>query len=314
MPIGSYAELKDGELWLRALVGAPDGSQLVRGERRGPAEQAEALGISLAEELLDNGAREILAAVYDGEARDEHLVTRPLPQGEALVSRLRAMGRVARSFPLIEFTPGRELPALGDALPTGADDLLFALSQHAVEFAHARLQQQGLPWPTSPRYFAIGRTTALALHTVSGQHIHYPLDREISEVLLQLPELQNIAGKNALILRGNGGRELLGATLTERGARVTFCECYQRSAKHYDGAEEAMRWQSRGVTTLVVTSGEMLQQLWSLIPQWYREQWLLHCRVVVVSERLALQARELGWQEIQVADSADNDALLRALQ
>ncbi len=170
------------------------------------------------------------------------------------------------------------------------------------------------PWPTSPHYFAIGRTTALALHTVSGQHIRYPLDREISEVLLQLPELQNIAGKNALILRGNGGRELLGATLAERGARVTFCECYQRSAKHYDGAEEAMRWQSRGVTTLVVTSGEMLQQLWSLIPQWYREQWLLHCRVVVVSERLALQARELGWQEIQVADNADNDALLRALQ
>ncbi len=74
----------------------------------------------------------------------------------------------------------------------------------------------------SPRYFAIGRTTALALHTVSGQHIHYPLDREISEVLLQLPELQNIAGKNALILRGNGGRELLGATLTASAARSHF--------------------------------------------------------------------------------------------
>ena len=68
VPIGSYAELVNGELWLRALVGAPDGSQMVRGERRGPAEQAEALGISLAEELLDNGARDILAAVYDGEA------------------------------------------------------------------------------------------------------------------------------------------------------------------------------------------------------------------------------------------------------
>ena len=68
VPIGSYAELIDGDVWLRALVGAPDGSQMVRGERRGPAEQAEALGISLAEELLDNGARDILAAVYDGEA------------------------------------------------------------------------------------------------------------------------------------------------------------------------------------------------------------------------------------------------------
>jgi uroporphyrinogen-III synthase len=143
----------------------------------------------------------------------------------------------------------------------------------------------------APDYFAIGRTTALALHKVSNRQVRYPLDREISEVLLQLPELQNIAGKKALILRGNGGRELLGDTLRERGA-VTFCECYQRSARHYDGAEEAMRWQSRGVSTLVITSGEMLQQLWTLIPQWYRERWLLSCRIFVVSERLAEQARE----------------------
>mgnify|MGYP003362805579 CR=1 FL=1 len=243
------------------------------------------------------------------------LVTRPLPQGEELVSRLRGLGRVAWSFPLIEFTPGRELHTLGDRLAAlSAGDLLFALSQHAVEFAHARLQQQALRWPPAPGYFAIGRTTALTLHKVSSQNIRYPLDREISEVLLQLPELQNIAGKKALILRGNGGRELLGDTLRERGADVTFCECYQRSARHYDGAEEAMRWQSRGVSTLVITSGEMLQQLWMLIPQWYRERWLLSCRILVVSERLAEQARELGWQDIQVADSADNDALLRALQ
>jgi hydroxymethylbilane synthase len=67
VPIGSYAELIDGELWLRALVGAPDGSQMVRGERRGKSQDAEQLGVSLAEELLDNGAREILADVYNGE-------------------------------------------------------------------------------------------------------------------------------------------------------------------------------------------------------------------------------------------------------
>jgi hypothetical protein len=48
------------------------------------------------------------------------LVTRPSPPGRELVSRLRATGAVAWSFPLIEFTPGRELsavyPALSDAL------------------------------------------------------------------------------------------------------------------------------------------------------------------------------------------------------
>ena len=133
-------------------------------------------------------------------------------------------------------------------------------------------------------------------------------------MLLQLPELQSVQGKHALILRGNGGREVLAETLAARGADVEFCECYQRSAKCYDGAEEAMRWHTRGVTTLVVTSGEMMQQLYSLIPPWYRENWLLRCRLVVVSERLAHLARDLGWQDIQVADNADNDALLRALQ
>ncbi|MGP3593492.1 uroporphyrinogen-III synthase [Vagococcus sp. WN89Y] len=243
------------------------------------------------------------------------LVTRPSPAGEELVSRLRTLGRVAWSFPLIEFSAGRELPSLPARLAAlSPDDMVFVLSRHAVTFAHAHLQQIGAVWPGEPHYFAIGRTTALALHTVSGLHVRYPHDREVSEVLLQLPELQSVQGKHALILRGNGGRELLAETLASRGAEVEICECYQRGAKFYDGAEEAMRWHTRGVTTIVVTSGEMMQQLFSLIPPWYRENWLLRCRLVVVSERLACLARELGWRDIQVADNADNDALLRALQ
>lgn len=68
VPIGSYAEIVEGEIWLRALVGSPDGAQMVRGERRGKPEDAEQMGVSLADELLANGARDILNAVYDGES------------------------------------------------------------------------------------------------------------------------------------------------------------------------------------------------------------------------------------------------------
>ncbi len=68
VPIGSYAEIVEGEIWLRALVGSPDGAQMVRGERRGKPEEAEQMGVSLADELLANGARDILNAVYDGES------------------------------------------------------------------------------------------------------------------------------------------------------------------------------------------------------------------------------------------------------
>ncbi|KEA50403.1 porphobilinogen deaminase [Mangrovibacter sp. MFB070] len=67
VPIGSFALLENGQLWLRALVGAPDGSQIIAGERRGEPGQAEAMGISLAEELLARGARQILHDVYQGE-------------------------------------------------------------------------------------------------------------------------------------------------------------------------------------------------------------------------------------------------------
>ncbi len=243
------------------------------------------------------------------------LVTRPSPSGEELVSRLRTLGLVAWSFPLIEFTPGRELPLLPGLLARlGANDLAFVLSQHAVSFAHAHLQQAGLSFPTEPAWFAIGRTTALALHTVSGIDVRYPHDREISEVLLQLPELQDVQGKHALILRGNGGRELLAETLTERGANVEFCECYQRSAKFYDGAEEAMRWHTRGVSTLVVTSGEMLQQLFFTYSSLVSGELVTSLPPGGGKRTSGEPCPGTGWQEIQVADNADNDALLRALQ
>lgn len=67
VPIGSFAVLEGDQLWLRGLVGSPDGSQMITGERRGPCDQAEQMGISLAEELLENGAREILRDVYQGQ-------------------------------------------------------------------------------------------------------------------------------------------------------------------------------------------------------------------------------------------------------
>ncbi|WP_036621221.1 hydroxymethylbilane synthase [Pantoea sp. GM01] len=67
VPIGSFAVLEDDQLWLRGLVGSPDGNQMVVGERRGPRDQAEQMGISLAEELLDGGARDILREVYQGQ-------------------------------------------------------------------------------------------------------------------------------------------------------------------------------------------------------------------------------------------------------
>ena len=67
VPIACYALLEDEQLWLRGLVGQPDGGLLLRAEGRASAADAEALGVQVAEALLAQGANAILAAVY-GEA------------------------------------------------------------------------------------------------------------------------------------------------------------------------------------------------------------------------------------------------------
>jgi len=67
VPIGGYATLEGDQLYVRGLVGEPDGSRIIRDEVRGTADQAEQLGIQLAEALLAQGAGEILESVYNSE-------------------------------------------------------------------------------------------------------------------------------------------------------------------------------------------------------------------------------------------------------
>ncbi|OEY66448.1 hydroxymethylbilane synthase [Marinobacter sp. X15-166B] len=65
VPIAAYAELEDEHtLWLRGLVGSVDGTEIFRVEGRAPREEAERLGIELAEDLLALGAGRVLAEIY----------------------------------------------------------------------------------------------------------------------------------------------------------------------------------------------------------------------------------------------------------
>lgn len=67
VPIGCYAiadPADSRQLWLRGLVGSPDGSRILSAEARAPRENFDALGVEVAEQLLAQGAAEILREVY----------------------------------------------------------------------------------------------------------------------------------------------------------------------------------------------------------------------------------------------------------
>lgn len=65
VPIAGYAELEGARLRLRGLVGATDGSEIIRGEVAGSLERAQELGIALAEDMLARGAGRLLRALQD---------------------------------------------------------------------------------------------------------------------------------------------------------------------------------------------------------------------------------------------------------
>ncbi len=63
VPIGAYAVLENQQLYLRGLVGNPDGSLILRSEIKGDASAAETLGELLAQDLIKQGADKILRQI-----------------------------------------------------------------------------------------------------------------------------------------------------------------------------------------------------------------------------------------------------------
>jgi hydroxymethylbilane synthase len=64
VPIAGFAEIIDGQLFMRGLVGSPDGSVIYRSEGQGKPEQGKTIGHNIAEDLLKQGADKILQALH----------------------------------------------------------------------------------------------------------------------------------------------------------------------------------------------------------------------------------------------------------
>ena len=117
VPIGSYAELIDGELWLRALVGAPDGSHTVRGERRGRRKMPKRWASPLPKNFWITALATFSPSSTQEKRLNEHSgypsaaarrrVDQPPARWDAWPGAFRSLSY-----------PGRQLPELGGQLAT----------------------------------------------------------------------------------------------------------------------------------------------------------------------------------------------------
>lgn len=241
------------------------------------------------------------------------LVTRPDERGKQLTDLLHQAGRVALHLPLFTFESGKELESLpGKLNRLKSGSYVFLVSKSAVDFSVKTLKEIGFHWREDLQYFTVGQRTAQHFSCQSEQPVRYPIEQENSEGLLALPQMQQLNGKQILILRGNGGREYFTEQAEKRGATVEIVECYRRELISYDNDEQRSIFKRSGVDTLVVTSLEILHALIEFIPE-SEQNWLKNCKLVTVSARIADVAKSQGWQTVILSPKADNQSLLKTL-
>ena len=241
------------------------------------------------------------------------LVTRPVHQTGLLNELLDEANFNPLNFPTIAIVAASPTPFL-----TGLQDnirnydLVLFVSRNAVDFSFHFLDSTLLP--NDLQFGVIGKGSWLALKEHGIESRIVPANSYNSEGLLESPALQQVTGKRVLIMRGQEGRNLLGDTLRDRGARVDYCEVYRRELPTSTPQDFAVLTAQHNPHVVVFTSAEGMHNCFELLDQQQAEvlrklPWLL------ISERMRETARNLGHNaEVIIADSASDEGIVLALQ
>jgi uroporphyrinogen-III synthase len=225
-----------------------------------------------------------------------------------LCAQIEGQGGSAIAFPAVEIEP----VAVQAAAVAAADyDLVVFVSVNAVEHGAQQVIKSA-----RTRIAAIGRATAAALAAAELAADIVPEAGFNSEALLAHPELQLTSGARVLIVRGEGGRELLRDTFAEHGMVVETREVYRRVRPNVDAAKVAeveARWSDEGIDVVTATSIETLQNLQALLTE-HGRQLLSGTALLVPSRRIVAAAVSAGLRgEAIVAAGADDASMIGAL-
>lgn len=240
-------------------------------------------------------------------------MTRPEGTGDELTHACQAANIDVIQLPLMDIVPYED-SGVAARLVMDLDHYshVIFISGNAVRYGMGLIEQYWPQLPIGIQWLAIGEATAKALSEYDVDVVSAGGVMN-SEALLALPELQ--AGEQlqrVLIMRGVGGREHLADSLSERGAKVDYCELYQRVVPDYPQGTLTHLLDNLGVNCWLASSLETLNNGLALSRTDKRED-VLQMPVIVPSQRVASAAREAGCQCIVMADNAGCEAVMAAL-
>ncbi len=241
------------------------------------------------------------------------LITRPEVKAQQFALLLNKHGINCTSQALFDYQPSASAQEIKSSLKKA--NIVIFISVAAVEFAHASLP---LSATHQQLFFAVGSATKRALHAIGiNKVLSPPSQQENSEGLLSLAELENVGNKKVVIVRGNGGREHIAQSLLKRGAQVSYIESYQRVWRQFT-KNIAKQWQAQQINCIVVTSNDilsaMLKHLMNNATNSLDSYWKTQCLWVVVSERIANNAKTFGLQRVINTHSASSQIICDMLQ
>jgi len=233
------------------------------------------------------------------------VITRPRELAEGLARLVEQAGGRPIRFPTLEIV---DLPAPPAFARLGEFDRVIFVSPVAARKAAARVGR----WPARLSAVALAAGTRRELELAGLRGILAPAAGADSEALLALPELRQVAGERILIVRGEGGRELLADTLTARGASVEYAECYRRARPAADPAPLVAAWERGAVDAVTVSSSEGLDNLFTMLGV-KGEPYLRATPLVVPHRRVAARAGALGVRHAIIGGPTDEETLARLM-
>jgi uroporphyrinogen-III synthase len=241
------------------------------------------------------------------------VVTRPAGQAAHLAEALIGLGARPILFPVLAiFDVEDPAPLQEMAIRLDEFDWACFVSPNAVEKSLATILARR-PWPARVRAATVGRSSELALAKFGVADVVAPQGRFDSEALLELPELQEMTAKRVVIFRGDGGRELLGDTLKQRGATIEYIACYRRDKPALDPAPLLKLWGEGRLDGVTVTSSEGLRNLVDMVGK-LGQTWLKKTPLFVPHQRIAGLARALGCHEVILTGPGDEGLVAGLLE
>ena len=237
------------------------------------------------------------------------VVTRPAGQNAHLAGMIRAAGGEPLLFPALEILDASDLqPALRLIERLDQFDLAIFISANAATKALALVRTRRA-WPPALRVATVGRGSERELQRQGFAEVIAPGERFDSEGLLDLPQLTQVQGKRIAIFRGEGGREMLGETLSKRGATVEYAECYRRGRPQADPAPLLAQCARRELDAFTVTSSEGLANLRQMLGE---AGWpcLRDTPLFAPHERIAAAAHALGLLTVVQTDAGDEGLIV----